>query len=283
MENRIKIVIILLMVIGLQGCDYFEIRGFVAAYETVDERFEQSIVWNESHPYKTITVNSEFYKIYTMGDSHLGTADHLNIFFNSAKNDQAIATVMVGDLSTGNVEDYQFLQQNIPHPDSLLTFQMVGNHDLYFHGWKQFYAIFGSSVYYFSIQTPSAKDLYICLDSGGGTLGAKQYNWLIQLLKNHRNEYRHCVIFSHVNIFRIRNTLSTNPFPGEVIALSQLCVEYKVNMVINGHDHIQNVVKFGPTTFITMDALQDGLDYAGYTIITSQEDSLTYQNLNFLN
>lgn len=281
MEHTIKY-LFLLIILGFQGCDYFEMRGFVAAYETVDERFYQSMEWNETHPFKIISINSEDYKIYAMGDSHLGSADNLNIFFNSAKNDQAIATVMVGDMSTGSVENYQFLKQNIPVPDSLLTFQLVGNHDLYFHGWLQFYQMFGSGIYYFAVQTPSSKDLYICLDSGGGTLGNKQFEWLNELLQDHRDENRHCVIFSHVNIFRIRNTLSTNPYPGEVMALSQLCLEYNINMVINGHDHIQNVVQFGPTTFITMDALQDGLDYAGYTIITSQGDSLSYQNLNFL-
>ena len=52
-------------------------------------------------------------------------------------------------------------------------------------------------------------------------------------------------------------------------------------MVINGHDHIQNVVTFGPTTFITMDALQDGLEYAGYTIIHNQGNQLSFQNINF--
>lgn len=280
MEHKIKY-LFLLIILVFQGCDYFEMRGFVAAYETVDERFDQSMKWNKSHPFKTISIYSEDYKIYAMGDAHLGTADNLNIFFHSAKNDQALAAVMVGDMSTGSVENYQFLQQNIPDPDSLLTFQLVGNHDLYFHGWLQFYKMFGSGIYYFTVQTPSAKDLYICLDSGGGTLGEKQFEWLNKLLQDHRNKYRHCVIFSHVNIFRIRNTLSTNPYPGEVMALAQLCLEYNISMVINGHDHIQNVEQFGPTTFITMDALQDGLDYAGYTIISNEGNRLSYKNVNF--
>lgn len=280
MEHKIKY-LFLLIILVFQGCDYFEMRGFVAAYETVDERFDQSMKWNKSHPFKTISIYSEDYKIYAMGDAHLGTADNLNIFLHSAKNDHALAAVMVGDLSTGSVENYQFLQQNIPDPDSLLTFQLVGNHDLYFHGWLQFYKMFGSGIYYFTVKTPSAKDLYICLDSGGGTLGEKQFEWLNKLLQNHRNKYRHCVIFSHVNIFRIRNTLSANPYPGEVMALAQLCLEYNISMVINGHDHIQNVKQFGPTTFITMDALQDGLDNAGYTIISNVGNRLSYKNVNF--
>ncbi len=281
MENKLKLLLFITLITIIQGCDYMEFRGFITSYETVDERYDQSMTWNETHPFKTIMVNQNDYNIYVMGDSHLGTVDNFNRFLYAAKQDQSVATVMVGDLSTGNINDYETLENNIPHPDSLLTFQIVGNHDLYFDGWKQFYSRFGSSIYYFVVQTPGAKDLYICLDSGGGTLGAKQLSWFQNLLKDHRNEYRHCVVFSHVNIFRIRNTLSTNPYPDEVLTLSQLCLEHNVSMVLNGHDHIKNVVHFGPTTFITMDALQDGLDYAGYTILKNNGDSLSYQNINF--
>lgn len=282
MEHRLKYVLLLLLIIPFQSCDYFEMRGFIAGHETVNERFEQSMTWNELHPFQTIVSSQDDYTIYVMGDSHLGSAENLNRFFKQAKKDQAIAAVMVGDLSTGSKDDYQFLKQNIPHRDSLRTFQLVGNHDLYFNGWQHFYSLFGSSTYYFTIQTPNGKDLYICLDSGGGTIGDQQLSWFQQLLEEKRDSYRHCIVFSHVNIFRIRNTLSTNPYPGEVMALSQLCLKHKVNMVINGHDHIQNVVTFGPTTFITMDALQDGLEYAGYTIIHNQGNHLSFQNLNFL-
>jgi len=281
MENKLKFLLFVTLITIIQGCDYMEFRGFVTSYETVDERYDQSMTWNETHSFRTILINQNDYNIYVMGDSHLGTTDNLNRFFYAAKQDKSVATVMVGDLSTGNKSDYETLENNIPNPDSLLTFQIVGNHDLYFDGWKQFYARFGSSTYYFVVQTPGAKDLYICLDSGGGTLGGKQLTWFQNLLKDHRNEFRHCVVFSHVNIFRIRNTLSTNPYPDEVLTLSQLCIEHNVSMVLNGHDHIKNVVHFGPTTYITMDALQDGLDYAGYTILKNSGDSLSYQNINF--
>ncbi len=276
-----KIAAFLVLLIGMIGCDYFEMRGFILSYETADERFEQSMTWNNDHPFKIFNLSSDDYILYVMGDSHLGTANNLNMFFNAAKNDQAIAAVMVGDLSTGNKEDYDFLEQNIPDPDSLQTFKLVGNHDLYFDGWKQFYQKFGSSVYYFTVQTPNAKDLFICLDSGGGTLGEKQLKWFKELLNEHRDEYRFCVVFSHVNIFRIRNTLSTNPYPGEVLTLSQLCAEHNVNLVFNGHDHIQNVETFGTTTYITMDALQDGLEITGYSKLKCNTGMLTYENVNF--
>lgn len=280
MGNQIgKATLFTILLIGMLGCDYFEMRGFLLSYETVDERFEQSMRWNNNHPYKTFYTSVDDYRLYVMGDSHLGTATNFNIFVNAAKNDQALAAVMVGDLSKGNKEDYDFLNQNIPDPDSLKTFQLVGNHDLYFDGWKQFYQLFGSGVYYFTVQTPTAKDLFICLDSGGGTLGAKQLKWFQELLEGNRDTYRYCIVFSHVNIFRIRNTLSTNPYPEEVMALAELCLKHNINMVFNGHDHLQNVEIFGLTTFITMDALLDGYDNAGYSIIKNSAGKLTFENV----
>lgn len=280
MGNKIiRIIAIALLLFGINGCEYFEMRGFLLSYETVDERFEQSMTWNNNHPFKVIPVSNDDYYIYVMGDSHLGTATNFNIFLNAARHDHAVATVMVGDLSRGNDYDYEYLDQNIPHPDSLLTFQLVGNHDLYFDGWKQFYQRFGSSVYFFTVKTPIATDLYICLDSGGGTLGAKQLEWFQNLLQKDRKKYRHCIVFSHVNIFRIRSTINANPYPGEVMALAELCLEHNVNMVFNGHDHINNVEIFGPTTFITMDALVDGYLFAGYSIVKNSGGKLSFENV----
>jgi len=136
-------------------------RGFIAGYETVNERFEQSMTWNELHPFQTIVSSQDDYTIYVMGDSHLGSAENLNRFFKQAKNDQAIAAVMVGDLSTGSKDDYQFLKQNIPHRDSLRTFQLVGNHDLYFNGWQHFYSLMWSLLVPqpLSLWMPSRMDL----------------------------------------------------------------------------------------------------------------------------
>ena len=43
-----------------------------------------------------------------------------------------------------------------------------------------------------------------------------------------------------------------------------LFTENRVDMVITGHDHKQDAEQFGVTTYIQVDALEDGLSYAGY-------------------
>lgn len=252
-------------------------RGFVLSYEAVNERFDQSMDWNVEHPYQEIQVSEENYTIFAMGDSHVGNTENLDFFFNEAILTDATAVVMVGDMTTGHADDYQTFYQHLPTQDQIISFPIVGNHDLYFDGWKQFYSLFGSTVYLFTVQTPQASDLYICLDTGSGTLGSDQLDWLKQILEIERPLYRHCVIFTHNNLFRIRHTTSTNPFVEELHILMELCVKHQINMVVTGHDHVRNEVVLGNTTHITMDALQDESKNAGYLKLLITQDEVDFE------
>lgn len=274
-------ILLLLAAFLLTSCDKFEFRGFVSSYESANKRFEQSIEWNNTHAYKQLSSPENTYSIFAMGDSHVGPTVNLNRFLDSALVKQAVAAVMVGDITTGHKDDFYTVNDVLDDVDAFQTFQVVGNHDLYFDGWQTFYQLFGSTTYYFTVETPSAKDLYICLDSGSGTLGSKQLEWVTELLENKRDDFRYCVVFMHDNLFRIRHTTSTNPPVEEVQALIQLSIEHSVDMIVTGHDHKKNVVQLGHTTHITMDALLDGYNDAGYFELTAGASSLSYRFVNF--
>jgi len=250
------------------------------AYESVNQRFEQSMDWNNDHPYKILNVPVDDYSIFAMADSHLGGTINLDFFLSEAKRMDVVAAVMVGDLTTGHTTDFNTFQQHLPDQDTLISFQIIGNHDLYFDGWKQFYSIFGSTTYIFTVKTPQSDDLFICLDSGSGTLGSDQLDWLKNTLKTNRSDYRRCVLFTHNNLFRIRHTTSTNPFVEELHVLMELCIKYQIDMVVTGHDHEQNDVVFGNTTHITMDALLDDSDNAGYLNINIKQGKIEYEFVN---
>jgi predicted phosphodiesterase len=282
MATTVKLILLaFLLATGFTACQKYDVRGFVLSYNSVNDRFAQSMDWNADHPFKTITVSDDSYQVYAMGDSHVGSTDNLDRLISDAENNGAVAVVMNGDLTTGNEKDFYTFQNHLPDPDSLATFQVVGNHDLYFDGWKTYYKLFGSSTYYFTVQTPVANDLYICLDAGSGTLGSNQLDWFKNLLKHERDNYRKCVVFMHVNLFRIRRTLSTNPVEEELQVLTTLCVEHNIDMVVTGHDHKRNVIKLGNTIHITMDALLDGYHSAGYFIMTLKNGALDYDFVNF--
>ncbi len=278
MENRFKkIASLFLLVFIFSACDKFEMRGFVRSYESADQRFKQSMDWNFNHPYKEIAIPVDEYSIFTMADSHVGGTENLDIFLSAAITENAAATVMVGDLTTGNTRDYMTFQDHLPAQDSLPSFQIIGNHDLYFDGWKQFYSQFGSTTYLFTVATPQASDLFIGLDTGSGTLGSDQLEWLKNILEYERPHYRKCILFTHNNLFRIRHTTSTNPFVEEVHELMELCVKHEIDMVITGHDHERNEVTFGNTIHITMDALQDESKNAGYFKLTMLQGKIKYE------
>ncbi|MFO7790586.1 MAG: metallophosphoesterase [Bacteroidales bacterium] len=275
-----KLVCLFLLSLLFTACDLFEMRGFVASYESVNERFDQSMEWNDEHPFKTITVADDDYNIFVMADSHTGGVLNLNAFFDEAIDINAVAAVMVGDLTNGHSADYKKFDNQVPDEDVLLTFPVVGNHDLYFDGWKQFYKHFGSSTYLFTVNTATSSDLYICLDTGSGTLGSSQLNWLKDILENERQAYRYCVVFTHNNLFRIRHTTSTNPCVEELRVLTDLSVRYNIDVIITGHDHKRNLVVMGNTTHVTLDALKDDYKYAGYFNLHIENGDLGYDFIN---
>jgi predicted phosphodiesterase len=275
-----KIICWLLLFFSFSACEKFEMRGFILSYETANQRFEQSMDWNYEHPFKEITIPVEDYTIYAMSDCHAGGTKNLDFFLNEAKRMNAVAAVMAGDLTRGHAKDYYTFQQHLPSQDSLISFQMVGNHDLFFDGWKQFYSLFGSTSYIFTVKTPQASDLYICLDTGGGTLGSNQLDWLKDILETDRPNYRHCILFTHNNLFRIRHTDSANPFVEELQVLIELCIKHQIDMVVAGHDHLKNVVKLGNTTHITLDALEDDFKQAGYLILSVKQGKIEYEFIN---
>lgn len=268
---------IVILISIITSCDKFETRGFITSYEKVNERFQQSLAWNVEHGYTEITLTESNYKVYTMGDSHLGPTENIDLFFDHAQDSGATATLMLGDITTGHEEDYDTLAQHLPSPDSLTYFALAGNHDLYFEGWQHFYALFGSSSYYFTINTPTGNDLFICLDSGTGTLGIDQYNWLEDLLTAHRSEYRFCSIYAHTNVFRLRPTASTNPMAEEVQAMTDLFATNHVDLVLCAHDHKRNEAVFGNTSYIILDALEDRNDDASYMVISVEDNEMNYE------
>ena len=248
---------------------------------TANQRFTQSLDWNNSNPYRGLTVPADDYLILTMGDSHVGGTINLDNFCKTARVKHAAAVIMAGDLTSGHSKDYNVFEQHLPPQDSLATFLIAGNHDLFFNGWKEFYSRFGSSTYLFTIKTTTAADLFICLETGGGTLGDKQLDWLINVLETMRAGYRHCIVFSHNNLFRSRHTDSTNPLVEEVQVILELFTKYHVDMVLAGHDHKKDSEMFGLTTYIIMDALKDGSEDAGYFQIHVKDGDIEYEFENF--
>ncbi|MBN2214575.1 MAG: metallophosphoesterase [Bacteroidales bacterium] len=263
---------------GLISCsDELDMSGLFISPDQVNERFEQSVEWNSMHAGKVIDLDTVSYTFLAAGDCHVGGISNMEKFSLEASRPGISFFVLAGDLTTGHKEDYDILRDHLDRHYSIPCFLIAGNHDLYFNGWSTYYDYFGSSTYTFTIETPAASDLFICLDSGSGTLGDRQLNWLSNILADSRSDYRNCIIVSHSNFFRSRRTLSTTPLVEELYYLLDLFSDYHVDMVIMGHDHERSVEIFGNTTYLTLDAIEDDYEGASYARIDNENGALKYR------
>jgi len=259
------------------SCYEVDFSGFFMRSEKANQRFEDSVDWNAANPPRKVTVEGEDYVLLTIGDTHVGTTDNLDVFFAIAKETRADAVMMVGDLTTGHKADYEMFVNALPDQAEMTSYPLVGNHDLYFGGWEHFLCMLGSSVYTVTIETPDASDLLVCIDTGSGTLGSRQTQWLRETLEKKRDNHRHCMIFTHNNPFRDqRRTTSTNPPVEELHLLIELFAQHRVDLFVSGHDHQHSETVFGNITYLTVDALRDGLSNAGYLEIHVQGNSIDH-------
>ncbi len=272
----LKYGLLLAVIVGLAACDS-DLPGFIATTsDNVEKRTEQSLALNGINGYKTIVCAQEEYQLCLVSDTHFGTGRNFEKVETAVRN-SALALVLVGDVSTGKKADCEAAAELFSAlPSEIIT--LVGNHDLYFDGWQCYKAHFGSSVYYFEVQTPTARDLHICLDSGNGTLGVKQYKWLKNLLASSRGNYRYCFVYSHTNLFRTDNSQGfTGNMPlEETYQLMDLFSKNRVNAVFMGHDHEREELFFNKVQYLTLHALQDGTKNASYVLLTVNAEIKTH-------
>jgi hypothetical protein len=267
MENirETGIVYFLIIILTCNSCmDDADLTGFLYSADPVNERVEQSLKWNDNHPAKDVIFNSTDYSLLVAGDSEIGSTANLDTLIGRAKKPGVAGYVVVGDITSGDPKGYDILKNDLNEKNPGPAFYILGNHDLFFNGWDKYFEYFGSSTYAFTVKAGDTSDLYICLDSGNGTIGSRQLNWLSDLLAKERKNHRFCIIFNHVNFFREHHTFSANPLVDELRVLIDLFYRNSVDMVIMGHDHRRSEESFGKTHYVTLDAFYDGYKEASY-------------------
>jgi hypothetical protein len=278
MENLKKTGIVYLLIIIL-SCDSClkdaDLTGFFYSTPSVNERVKLSIKWNELHPAKDVAINGTDYSLLIAGDSEIGGTANLDTLISRAKSPGVAGFMIAGDITSGDPVGYDTLKHTLETKNHGTAFYILGNHDLFFNGWDEYFNYFGSSTYAFTVKTNDASDLYICLDSGNATLGSIQLDWLSDLLAKERKNHRFCIIVSHVNFFREHHTFSANPLVDEIRVLLDLFYKYSVNMVITGHDHHRSEEFFGKTHYVTLDAFIDGFKDASYLRLDITNGKLT--------
>ena len=270
----------ILVFCGVTSCENMDIRGLIASGSAdVESRFREAVYWNNSHEAVVLHAPSE-YCFYVCGDIHVRQDTRLfDSFLRDAQNDRnSYFSVMLGDFVAGKaafplvaqtLEEFRSL---VEKPDTL--FATVGNHDLMFGQWEDYRTYLGVSSYYFEVETSSGRDIFISLDSGSGSLGFAQLKWFSRLLASTRKEYRHAVVFTHVNLFKTGNaqTSSGNLPDDEVYILTELCSRYGVELFLQGHDHIRGELRFKGVDYVVVDALLETASCPSYCVVRMGEE-----------
>ena len=277
MMNKCFKYYIFILVLVLTSCGKnIDYKGlFFTFNESVDERFAQSMEYNEKHGYDVISGVPDEYKVYAMSDVHVDfSTNNLDRYVSDYLADSVAApfSLCLGDVinATGHFDYFEEHVKPVANAGRKIYY-CAGNHDLYFDQWKEFYSRFGSSTYWFEVQTVSGlKDLYIALESGSGTLGVDQRDWLENVLKSKQNQgFRHIVVFTHTHFFKKDTSQghTSNFNLEETYDLADLFYRYDVSMVLQGHSHSRDLTVFKDVVYLRVDALEDHYPDAYYAIL----------------
>lgn len=266
----------------LYSCQELDLKGlFVPTGEGVQRRFEQSC---EMCPdLKAATLSAETnYSFYAATDPHIAESHHnLSTFNHALRNDnEALFGIMLGDCTAlrNNLPRYLEALAYDPaqHSFDPTVFHTLGNHDIFFNGWVEYRSLIGPSVYWFEVTFPGGKDLFITLDTATGTLGAKQWRWFKEFLSDNRPHYRHCIIFTHTNLFYTDTSQASSgnmPFE-ESVALIDFLGRHDATLVLQGHDHYREEILYDGVQYCVLGAILDGSRSAEYLTVEVHPDGV---------
>ncbi len=292
--KKIHLIIFAATAILATGCNRLDIAGMVVNRSDTEERVADWLDWNSQNEPIVIDMPND-YCFFSCSDSHYserdsivpqGENDRLYRYITTMRNEpNAAFAIHAGDMvnesgEAGFLMTEEALRYN-PEDQAWNKpcFLVIGNHDVYFDCAKYFKQHFHTSTYTVTVNADEAKDLFIFLDSGNGTHGKRQLEWLEEQLE-HRSDYRHCFVISHNWLFRTSYNYTTTPAANlpqdEQYAFMDLMSRNDVDMVIMGHFHMREQRQFGGVQYVMTDNLNEDVDMPSYLVVNVGE-KVTYE------
>ena len=275
----------------MSGCNRLDILGMVVNRSDTEERVADWLDYDAQNGMPVIENAPDEYRFYSCSDTHYsdrdslvphGANDRLYQYITLERNDpQALFSIHAGDMVNESGEaGFRLTQQALSFDPTTQAkndpcFLIIGNHDVYFDCAGFFKQYFHTSTYAVTVKTVGGKqDLFLFLDSGNGTHGARQLEWLEQQLA-HRDDYRHCFVISHNWLLRTSYNYTTTPAANlpqdEQYAFMDLMSNSRVDMVIMGHFHAREQRQFGGVTYLMTDNLNEGQLKPSYLMVSVGE------------
>ena len=268
-------IINLLLLLAITACNpNYDMPGmFNGSSERADKRLAESLDYDKKVGEIHLTV-PEDYTVYVCTDTHVDSTTHnWEKFVKLYKADAACPFALhLGDLINAKGNFGRFFNAAKVAPAGYVSgkdtmFSVVGNHDLYFNQWPEYKSFVGTSTYWFDTRTADGTllDLYICLDSGEGTLGVDGLKWLSDILQEKaEKKYRHIIVFTHTHMFKQDDSQghTSNYSMEETYEIASLLTKYGVAEYWSGHDHSREMTTYGKVKYIVVDALEDPVEEA---------------------
>lgn len=281
-----------IIMMAFVSCNRLDIAGMVVNRSDTEERVADWLDWNDQHEPIIIDSVPDTYRFYSCSDVHINDDySRLARFVITERNDPSAAfSIVAGDIANEEGErpyqlfDTATLYRPSIHAKNDPCFPIIGNHDLYFNCASYFKEHYHTSTYTVVVNTTEGnKDLFIFLDSGNGTHGKRQMEWLEDILYS-RIMYRYCFVISHNWLFRTTYNYTTTPAANlpeeEQYAFMDLMSHWNVDMVIMGHFHYRDVKTFGGVTYVMTDNLNDTGTEPSYLVVTcGSQLSFEYRDL----
>ena len=270
------------------GCNRLDVAGMVINRSDTEERVVDWLDYNNQNKMPVIENAPDEYRVYSCSDSHYserdsiipqGENDRLYKYITAERNDpKAIFAIHAGDMVNESGEaGFRMTQEALNYnaetqAENDPCFLVMGNHDVYYDCAQYFKQYFHTSTYTVTVKTVGGfQDLYIFLDSGNGTHGQRQLEWLEEQLE-HRADYRHCFVISHNWLFRTSYNYTTTPAANlpqdEQYAFMDLMSRSNVELVLMGHFHMREQRQFGGVQYVMTDNLNDGKVTPSYLVVT---------------
>lgn len=289
-----KKILYILIVLAFCACANEDSRLDIAGLfspngPTVATRFAESQAYNATRGEIHIDLPQPDYRIYVCADSHVTRKAHRNFDCFVAQY-RAAASPKIA-LHLGDIID---AQNNYACADSILhfpgqtindtIFATPGNHDIYFKQWDIYRSYYQTSTYWFDTRCGATLlDLFICLDSAEGTLGADQFNWLRKLLdEKSKAGYRHIIVFTHTHLWKLDASqgVSSNYALEETYELTDLLGRYGVEYVWSGHQHARQSLIFKDVHYLVLNATKDSEKGQSY-MIADMGDAIVYHYIDY--
>ena len=297
--KKLHLILFAVAAIFVSSCDRLDMAAMVINRSDTEERVADWLDYNSQNPMPVIENVPDEYRIYSTSDAHYsdrdgfelqGPKDRLYKYVTTERNDpKAIFSLLVGDLANQSGEaGYIRVDSSLCFNATTQTkndpcFTVLGNHDLYYDCAKFYKQHFHTSTYTVTVKTVGGhKDLFILLDSGNGTFGKRQMEWLKEQLE-HRADYRHCFVVSHNWLFRTSYNYTTTPAANlpqdEQYAFMDLMSRSNVELVLMGHFHMREQRHFGGVQYVMTDNLNDGGKPSCLVLTVGEKVSYEYEEL----